>query len=163
MAAPRFAGFAPIGSITVTAGTSEVAVGPVTLAAGDDTLWVRVAQQGGESPWPWGFGLLSYVTAEGRELGTAKVFGHVEGEVFRLGVGLPPVERSGQLVFRPRAYSLAWLKAGNEVWRLAFEARSGETAGGAGRTTVRFPVTDQQQDRQWALALPNALARLDFR
>jgi hypothetical protein len=131
MVQSRFAGFAPVGSVTVTAGTDEVPVGAMSLAAGDDTLWVRATQQGGESPWPWGYGLLAYVTTEGRELGTAKVFGHHEGEVFRLGVGLPPVERSGQLVFRPRAYSLAWLKAGNQSWSLAFEARSG-TGGGGG-------------------------------
>lgn len=132
MVQSRFAGFAPVGSVTVSAGTEEVSVGAVSLAAGDDTLWVRVTQQGGESPWPWGFGLLAFVTTEGRELGTAKVFGHHEGEVFRLGVGLPPVERSGQLVFRPRAYSLAWIKAGNQNWNLAFEARSGTTGGGGG-------------------------------
>jgi hypothetical protein len=138
MVSPRFAGFAPVGSVAVTAGTDEVSVGAVSLAPGDDSLWVRVTQQGGESPWPWSFGLLSYVTAEGRELGTAKVFGHHEGEVFHLGVGLPPVERSGQLVFRPRAYSLAWLKAGNQSWNLAFEARSGITSGGGGGGTGTF-------------------------
>lgn len=161
--APRFAGFSPVGSITVDAGTAEVIVGIVALEPGDDTLWVRVKQQGGESPWPWSYGLLSYVTAEGRELGTAKVFGHVGGEVFRLGVGLPPMVRSGLLVFRPRAFSLGWLRAGNQVWRLSFEARSGTTAGGTGQPTVRFGVTDQAQDVPWTLALPNALARLDFR
>lgn len=161
--APRFLGFAPVGSVTVNAGTAEVSVGTVTLEPGADTLWVRVKQLGGENPWPWGYGLLSFVTGEGRELGTSKVFGHNDGEVFRLGIGLPPMERTGLLVFRPRSFSLQWLKAGNQSWRLTFDAKSGITGGGTRQTSVRFGVTDQMRNVPWTLALPNALARLDFR
>lgn len=162
MVSSLLSGFLPIGSVAVSAGTQEVSVGSVTLGPGADTLWVKVTQQNGQSPWPWGFGLLSFVTAQGRELGTAKIYGNTDGEVFRLGIGLPPVERTGILVFRPRSYSLAWLRAGNATWTLAFEARSGTTAG-ISAPTVRFPVADQQQDRPWTLARPLALARLDFR
>ena len=153
-----------VGSITVGPNDLAVTVGAVTLAAGEDTLWIRAVQQGGQSPWPYGFGLLSWQTTEGRELGTAKVFGHIEGEVFRLGVGLSPVERSGLLKFEPRSYNLRWLRASGETWHLAFEAQSGVTvSAGGGRTTVSFPVTDLVSDLGWVLALPNALARVDFR
>ena len=118
-----------VGSITVGPNDLAITVGAVTLAAGEDTLWVRATQQGGESPWPYGFGLLSWQTTEGRELGTAKVFGHTEGEVFRLGVGLSPVERTGSLVFEPRSYNLRWVNLGHP-WSLAFEAQSGQGGGG---------------------------------
>ncbi|MFZ9656477.1 MAG: hypothetical protein ACO29V_12550 [Limnohabitans sp.] len=104
-------------------------IGTVDLAAGADTLWVRIVQQGGDSPWPYGFGLLSWQSLEGRELGTAKVYGHLEGETYRLGNGLSPVERRGLLVFEPRMYNLRWLKASGAVWNLAFEVESGVTAG----------------------------------
>ena len=162
MLTPLLSGFLPIGSVSVTAGTHEVSVGAVTLAPGADTLWVKVTQQGGESPWPWGFGLASFVTAQGRELGTAKIYGNTDGEVFKLGNGLSPMERSGMLVFRPRSFSLAWLRAGNATWNLSFAARSG-TAAAVSPPPVRFPVADQQQDRTWTLAWPQALARLNFR
>lgn len=162
MTSSLLTGFLPIGSVSVSAGTHEVPVGAVTLGPGADTLWVRVTQQGGESPWPWGFGLLSFVTANGRELGTAKVYGNTDGEVFRLGNGLPPMERTGVLRFRARSYSLSWLRAGNATWHLTFEARSGTTAA-ISAPPVRFPVADQQQNRTWTLAWPAALARLDFR
>lgn len=161
---PRFAGFVPLGSIAVAAGVDETPVAPFTLAPGDNAIWVRVTQLGGQSPWPWGFGLLSFVSSKGRELGTAKVYGHQQGETYRLGNGLAPEDMTGSLVFRPRAYSLAWLKAGNQVWRLSFEARSGSTGpvAGAGSVAVRYPVTDLTQDRSWSLAVPLPLARLNF-
>ena len=153
-----------VGSITVGPTDREVTVGTVDLEDGADTLWVRVIQQGGDSPWPYGFGLLSWQTTEGRELGTAKAYGHHEGEVFRLGVGLSPMERSGLLKFEPRSYNLRWLQASGETWYLAFEAQSGVTVpAGGGRTTVSFPVTDLVSDLGWVLALPDALARVDFR
>lgn len=154
--------FRSVGSITVGPVDRQVTVGSVTLEDGADTLWIRVVQQGGESPWPYGYGLLSWQSLEGRELGTIKVYGHHDGEVYRLGKGLPPVERTGILVFEPRMWNLRWLKSAGEQWRLAFEAQSG-VAVPSGRTTVSFPVTDLVDDKHWALALPNALARLVFR
>ena len=133
-----------VGSITVGPNDLAVTVGAVTLAAGEDTLWIRAVQQGGQSPWPYGFGLLSWQTTEGRELGTAKVFGHIEGEVFRLGVGLSPVERGGVLVFEPRSYNLRWVNLGNP-WSLAFESQSGQGqapgTGGAGTFAGGFVST----------------------
>jgi hypothetical protein len=127
-----------LGSITVGPNDLAVQIGTVDLAAGADTLWVRATQQGGQSPWPYGFGLLSWRTTEGRELGTAKVFGHLEGETYRLGAGLPPVERRGVLWFEPRSYNLQWLKVSGQQWTLGFEQQSGTTAGGAGGVTGAF-------------------------
>jgi len=155
--------FTSVGSITGGPTDREVTVGNVTLDDGADSLWVRVVQQGGDSPWPYGFGLLSWQSVEGRELGTIKVYGHHDGETYRLGNGLSPVERGGVLKFEPRMYNLRWLKASGERWSLAFEAQSGVAVpSGGGRTTVSFPATDLVADRSWTLALPSALARLDF-
>jgi hypothetical protein len=130
-----------VGSVAVGPNDLRVTVGAVTLAAGADTLWVRCVQQGGQSPWPYGFGLLSWQTTEGRELGTAKVFGHLEGEVFRLGVGLSPVERGGVLVLEPRSYNLRWLRVSGEIWRLGFYVQSGTTAGGVSGFAGGFVTT----------------------
>lgn len=154
----------PAGSVVVGPNDLRVVIGTVTLAAGEDTLWVRCQQQGGISPWPYGYGLLTWQTTEGRELGTAKVYGHHESEVFRLGVGLSPVERTGMLVLEPRSYNLRWIRTSGELWRLGFHVRSGTSAPpAASQPTVRFSVTDLSQDRPWTLALPFALARLSFR
>lgn len=168
MTSSASAGFELVGSVSVTADTHQAVVGPVSLAVGADTLWLRVTQQGGESPWPWGYGLAAFVTTNGKELGTVKVYGNAEGEIYRLGIGLPPLERSGVLIFRPRAFSLGWLRSGNATWNLSFQAQSGTTGtgGAGGRTgsiTLRFPVADQDGQRPWSLAWPKALARLDFR
>lgn len=152
-----------VGSISVGPTDKAVTVGTVSLEDGADTLWVRVTQQGGDTPWRWGYGLLSWQSTDGRELGTVKAYGHHEGETYRLGVGLPPVERGGVLVFEPRSYNLGWLRATGVVWNLAFEAQSGVAVPSGGRTTVSFPATDLVADRSWTLALPSALARLDFR
>jgi len=154
-----------IGSITIGPLDATATIGTVALADGADTLWVRAVQQGGDSPWPYGFGLLWWESLEGRELGTCKIYGHHDGETYRLGNGLSPVERTGSLKFDARAYNLKWLKTMGTTWSLAFEAQSGVAvpAGGGGRTTVSFPATDLTADRSWTLALPNALARIDFR
>ncbi len=154
-----------VGSISVGPTDRLVPVGAFNLGAGDDTLWVKITQTSGESPWPYGFGLLTWRSLEGRELGTIKVYGHNDGETYRLGVGLSPVERAGGLYFEARSYNLRWLRAAGINWDLAFEAQSGVAvpATGGGRTTVSFPATDLVADRSWTLALPNALARLDFR
>ena len=39
------------------------------------------------------------------------------------------MDRSGQLVFRPRSYNLAWIKNGNP-WTLRFEAKVGSSSSG---------------------------------
>ena len=119
----------------ITVGPTDdypVDVGVVNLAEGDDTIWIKVTSApSGDCPWPWSYGLLTWITDEGRELGTVKINGVCEGEVFRLGVGRPPSLRSGRLSFTPRNYNLQWVKLGHP-WTLTFEAVSGTTNNGGG-------------------------------
>ena len=113
-----------------------VQVGAFNLNDGDDTIWVKVTSSPtGDCPWPWSYGLFTWVTTEGRELGTVKVNGVCEGEVFRLGVGLPPSIRTGMLQFEPRSYNNAWIKLGHP-WILRFEVASGTGGGGGGGQAI---------------------------
>lgn len=117
-------------AVTVRPDTnSPVDIGEFVLGEGDDTIWFRVtsAPQGG-CPWPWSYGLLTWISDEGRELGTVKINGVCEGEVFRLGNGRSPSLRTGRFSFTPRSYNLAWVKLGHP-WSLTIEAISGSTAG----------------------------------
>jgi hypothetical protein len=160
---PRFSGWLDLGEVSFLPTDLERVIGPVTLADGADTLWIKITQMSGPSPWPWSYGVVSFKNTEGRPLGSVKAYSNPDGEVVRLGVGLPPVVRDGSLLFEPRSFNLAWIKKGNP-WELKFEVQSGSTAPvGGGRTTVSFPVTDLVTDLGWTLALPNALARVDFR
>ena len=109
---------------------SSQVIGNFSLGPDHDTIWVKVTSGSSENcPWPWSYGLFTWITTEGRELGTIKINGVCEGEVFRLGVGLPPLERSGVLQFTARAYNVQWVKLGNP-WPLTFEVRSGNSADG---------------------------------
>ena len=120
--------FATVGTVTVTPDDDEVVVGSFSMDESDTTLWVRVTQTNPPGPWPWSYGILSWRTSFGNELGSIKCYGEPVGEVFRLGVGLAPLERTGQLIFEPRSYNLAWTRNGYP-WTLEFEAQSGSTAG----------------------------------
>jgi hypothetical protein len=115
---------------------SPVDIGEFVLGAQDDTIWIKVtsAPQSG-CPWPWSYGLVTWISDSGRELGTVKINGVCEGEVFRLGVGRTPSLRTGRLSFTPRSYNLAWVKLGHP-WTLTFEAVSGVTNGGGGGQTA---------------------------
>ena len=125
------AGWARVGTVSIGPTSGPTVIGDLALPAGANTIWVRAQQLGGDSPWPYGYGLLTWKTTAGRELGTVKCWGHTEGEVLRLGVGLEPGEHAGQLVFEPRAWNLAWVKAGAPNWQLAFDQQTG-VSGGAG-------------------------------
>jgi hypothetical protein len=115
---------------------SSVEVGTFDLGEGHDTIWIKVTSApSGGCPWPWAYGLLTWISDNGRELGTVKINGVCEGEVFRLGVGRPPLVRTGRLSFTPRSYNLAWVKLGHP-WTLTFEAVSGVTNSGGGGQTV---------------------------
>lgn len=118
-------------TVTVRPGdATPIDIGPATMATGDNTLWVKVtSSSSGDCPWPWSFALLTWVTSEGRELGTAKIFGTCEGEVYRLGVGRPPLERTGMLKLEPRGFNLRWVELGHP-WTLTFEYVSGSVGGG---------------------------------
>ena len=160
---PRFSGWLDLGEVSILPTDLERVIGPVTLVEGADTLWIRITQMSGPSPWPWSYGIASFKNPEGRPLGSVKAYSSPDGEVVRLGNGLPPVVRDGSLLFEPRGFNLAWIKKGNP-WELKFEVQSGVTASvGGGRTTVSYPITDLVSDLSWALAYPNALAHADFR
>jgi hypothetical protein len=125
--------FDTLSTITVSPNTIvPIDVGPVALGDDDDTIWIRVTSAPqSDCPWPWSYGLLTWISDNGRELGTIKINGVCEGEVFRLGVGRAPSLRTGRLSFTPRSYNLSWVKLGNP-WTLTFEAVSGVTNGGGG-------------------------------
>jgi hypothetical protein len=108
-----------LGSISVTATSSVLTIGPVDLPPYDG-ITLSVQQTSGQSPWPYGYGLLWVENSNGRELGTIKVFGHLEGESYRLGEGMSSLLGGGLLKFSPRLYNLRWLKASGAVWNLRF-------------------------------------------
>jgi hypothetical protein len=121
-----------LGTISCGPTSRRLKVADLTLPEGADTLWVRVAQVGGTSPWPFGYGLLSFQSDSGRELGTVKVYGHQEGETYRLGTGIEPVQRAGALCFEPRSYNLKWLETSGTSWVLSFSFFAGTSGGGGG-------------------------------
>ena len=101
-----------------------VQVGSFDLAAGQDTIWVRITQLNPVDDWPWSYGILSWRNANGTPLGSIKAYSNRLGEVFRLGNGLPPSDGTGSIWFEPRGFNLGWLKAGFP-WQLQFEAQAG--------------------------------------
>ncbi len=117
-----------VGTHTFVPEDDVVTVGAFTLGENDDTIWVDITQDQVTGPWPWSYGILGFRSAFGYELGTVKAFSKPEGVVQRLGIGRPPLERSGVITFQPRSFNLAWIRQGNP-WTLTFTAESGVTAG----------------------------------
>jgi hypothetical protein len=137
---------------------TPVNVGDFSIGQTDDTIWFKVTSApAGGCPWPWSYGLLTWVTDNGRELGTVKVNGVCEGEVFRLGVGRAPSLRDGRIYFEPRSYNLAWVKLGHP-WSLDIEAVSGITNSGGGGETVGAVVNSFVDTADTGLSL----VRVDF-
>lgn len=147
-----------VGTYTFTPNDTQVVIGSFSMQEGQDTIWVRITQDQPPGPWPWSYGILGFKTSFGYELGTIKAFAEPEGSVQRLGVGLPPVVRTGVITFEPRSFNLAWIKKGNP-WSLTFEAQSGVQAG-ASNGSVTFPVTSAQGDIPFTLN-SNGLAQLN--
>lgn len=115
-----------VGERTFTPDNLTEEVGVFNLDDDHDTLWVRVTQIGEPATEPWAYGILSWKSADGNELGSCKAYGKNHSEVFRLGVGLPPRVRGGVVTFTPRGFNLAWIKNG-WPWTLRFEAFSGSS------------------------------------
>jgi hypothetical protein len=113
-----------VGERTFVPGDRVVIVGDFSLGSDHDTVWVRITSLSPPTPWPWSYGILGWRSSDGYELGSVKAYSEQLGEVFRLGVGLSPLQRDGQFTFEPRAYNLAWIQQGNP-WTLRFEAQSG--------------------------------------
>ena len=120
----RLVGWQLIGELTFTPDDADRVVGSFDLDEDHDTIWVRITSKTPPTPWPWSYGILGWRSSEGYELGSVKAYSEQVGQVFRLGVGLPPMERSGCITFEPRSYNFAWIKQGNP-WTLKFEAQSG--------------------------------------
>ena len=133
--------FVSLGEITVTANDLSVVVGSFSIEEGDDTIWIDVQRTTPPGPWPFSYGILSWQTNFGLELGSIKAYTAEAGEVHKLGAGRTPRSRTGSIVYEPRSFNLAWVKNGNPL-SLAFSVASGKTAGaetvsGGG---VAFPV-----------------------
>lgn len=123
--------FSTVGQIDVGPLDKNVLVGPFLMEPEDDTIYLRITQTSPADVWNYSFGLTTWVTNQGSELGTIKVYGDTNSEVFALGVGLPPVERYGDIMFTPRAYNRQWISIDTPpIWSLLFEAQSGKAADG---------------------------------
>jgi len=122
-----------VGSVDVGPQDREVLVGPFLMGEDTDTIWVKITQTSPpDDTWNYSYGLLTWRTVQGRELGTVKVYGHPDGETFKLSTGLPPAERYGDLYFTPRAYNRRWISVDTPpVWSLSFEAQSGKVNSGS--------------------------------
>ena len=127
-----------VGSVNVGPQDREVLVGSFTMQPDDDTIWFRITQTSPDQKWNYSYGLLTWKTSFGQELGTRKVYGDTDSEVFALGVGLAPLERTGSVLFAPRAYNRGWINASDPpIWSLTFEAQSGKRGGaGSGSQTI---------------------------
>lgn len=115
-----------VGSVSVGPLDHSVQVGPFSMQPDENTIWVRITQTSPQDVWKYSYGLLTWKTSFGQELGTIKVYGDTDSEVFVLGVGLPPLERDGMFEFTPRAWNRQWINiADPPTWGLTFEAQSG--------------------------------------
>ena len=136
-----------VGSVNVGPQDREVLVGSFSMGEGDDTLWFRVTQTSPDTVWHYSYGLLTWRTSFGQELGTVKVYGDRDSEVFRLGVGLSPLERTGGVYFQSRSYNRRWIETDDPPkWSLSFEAQSGvlfnsSIPGGVGAVSNGFVDT----------------------
>ena len=128
-----------VGTHTFVPTDKAVQVGSFDLAAGQDTIWVRITQLNNPGDWPWSYGILSWRNADGTPLGSLKAYSNRLGEVFRLGNGLPPSDGAGSIWFEPRGFNLGWLKAGFP-WELQFEAQAGASGGQVTSYWNRDPV-----------------------
>ena len=154
----RFQDWTTVGTKTFTPDDLETVIGPFVMDQDADTLWVRITQLNGQSNSPWSYGILSWKSSNGFELGSIKAYGETESEVFRLGIGRPPYERSGVLTFEPRSFNLGWIKNGYP-WQLKFECSSGITSGGGGFTTPSAVISGFVDTSNNGLSL----VRVDFR
>ena len=149
----------PLGTITVGPDSGEIAVGSFSLNEGDDTLWVEVQRTSPDQGWPWSYGILSWRTAFGNELGSCKAYAAKAGEIYKLSVSRAPRSTTGTIYYEPRSFNLAWVKKGYSL-TLAFSATSGVATAvpaGAGGS-VAFPV----DGGTWRYAADSGLLQLQL-
>jgi len=155
---PRLVGWRNPATVTVTPSTPDpVVVTDLELGPDDDTIWVHVTTTGSaDCPWPWSFAILTWVTSEGRELGSTKIHGPCEGEVFRLGNGRAPLDRAGSIRIYPRAYNLQWVKRGHP-WTLNLKFETGTLS-----PSIEIPVDGLDGGTLGSLIPSDGGAPLDF-
>lgn len=112
-----------IGSVTVRPESDEVVVGAIEVPP-QDGIEVMVRQTSPAQGFRFAYGILSYRSLNGKELGSVKVWAGPDWEAYKLGAGLSALYRSGALLFRPRSVNLRWVKAGFP-WSLEFMADVG--------------------------------------
>lgn len=97
---------------TVEIGPTEdlAVVGSVEVPA-TGGLRIRV-QQMTATPFRWGFGLLSYQSSAGLELGTIQVYPRTIPTSYLMGAGMTVEDTTGQLIFEPRTWNLRWVQSG---------------------------------------------------
>ena len=100
-----------IGSVSVTPTSGELIVGQVTVPP-QGGIEVRVKQTSAPRGFRFAFGLLSFVSPLGRELGVIKVWPDPIATDYLLGAGMSAQSRTGNLTFDGRSFNLAWVKAG---------------------------------------------------
>jgi hypothetical protein len=152
-----------VGSISVGPQDKEVSVGSFSMEPDDDTIWIRMTQTSPATKWNYSFGLLTWRTSFGQELGTVKVFGDTDSEVFLLGVGLPPLERDGVFIFTPRLYNRQWISVEvPPLWGLSFEAQSGKASDGPPvfGTRATLTVLADVAGEAFSYAIANGFARI---
>ncbi len=99
-----------VGRVTVGPFDDSVVVGPIEVpTAGGFEFSVRQVEP---TPFKWGNGLVSFVSSQGRELGTEQVWPKLQRESYYLGDNLTVLENSGVLIFEPRLWNLRWVRAG---------------------------------------------------
>lgn len=156
----RFNQWVEVGQVTVTPNDEEIVVGDFSLDVGDNALWIEMTCLNQPGPWPWSYAILSWRTSQGYELGSVKAYSENEGEVFRLGNGLQPVERTGVITIRPRSFNLAWIRQGNP-WTLSFQAQAGVNGGSSVDPTVNGGTVSSFASAATGNSLP--LVRVTFR
>ena len=148
-----------LGSVTVRPDDLSVVVGSFDIDEGDDTIWFDVQAVVADTFWPWSYGILSWRTENGYELGSCKAYTESVGEMFRIGVGRAPRSRRGSVIYEPRSFNLGWIKKGNPL-TLRFAAASGASGGGGGVGTVGGSVAFPVVGADWAYAATSGLLQL---
>ena len=121
----RFLEWTQVNTVSFSPTDDLVVVGAFNLAEQADTLWIRITQINPSSQNNFAYGIVSWQSDNGRELGSTKAYGTTVGEVFQLPVTKAPGSRQGSIVFMPRLYNLKWIRDNNINWRLSFAAASG--------------------------------------
>jgi hypothetical protein len=112
-----------VGSVTVGPLSQAIRFGQIEVPP-QGGIEMQCRQTSADQKFKFAYGLLSFESPLGRELGTVKCWPVPEWTSFKLGEGLSSLSRSGSLVFEPRSYNLRWVKEGFP-WSIAFRADIG--------------------------------------